>query len=1077
MIDYEYADLFYGSHAKTWIFTCIDPDVQLTFSNDDIVQESISLERGMCETDFFAYGTYSSNSIRVSVFKTEEQFKGKRFLVDVVLDNHTEAPLTVGTFTCESDNLSSDRRSRELVMYDDLYKLSELDVASWYNHFFDTDEPVYMVQFRTSFFEECLHIDYELADSQGTALSADFMQIKKAANYRTLMASTVLKSILVVNCVNGMMTNINKFRFVRIKEYDIHLEPPFSHWDIIPDIVLDNSKFYNCNYEEYQVLYVDGMRVTIDPDHVIFIVIPTYDLPDVDNTLDISYDNMFFRGIETSEITSMLTANYEKIHRRISFTPARIQLRGNLCYEPGDVVQVDIDGKTIYTVIVKQTITGVQGLTMTLSCQGDERFSNPLSVESASYDDYAGSDPSSTGSSVVANPDEDATDELTKIKINGTVYDVAGGGTSTAYVTQNVVSREIQQNEVTVVQTSFNTNKGTSAIFNGQALITSSADSVVTVKYYLNNELEDYIGEQTLVASGTTMLPLYKNFPALDPDTTYALKVTMTSSAGTVTLNALNLHGSIICYNLSEMQGVVTASDVAVAHTSYEGTDDVIWVAYIENGLLKVKFATDSDPIVWASHDIPRITGARAISMAFNSNIEGNYSYHEFVTTPRPFIAYIKGQAIYLLDLTDNSNTLIVSGNVTDVSLVRAPKFIQAGTDFGFAMFFLMENQLYYKQLIDGVWYDAEVIELTYPEGTIFKSIEAFITWDFRVGVLITTTSGEMSQLISYFEGLSNLMNEHIEFSMTASLQMSEILHHTTKNPDEHIAVTLMSSISVLWGHTSLPVSIENTSGTTIQVAFDYPVTTGTATSAMFTLQDSNGVFYTCEGVTTNNGILVLTFEAFDLAAYATNITLTYTQPSSGGLMSPAVPVETFSQTFVPVGLNPPQINPPAVVSVVNDSAGETLTVTFDEDITNTDFSGVLSHFGVSLSEYKYTPNGPLQSTTRTVTEITKVSSTVLRMTLSTPNISSAVGDVTLSYDGLGGLRGYGGPASAFAENFTPVGLTWKGHQNEEEHIALRGSMQMTISQIQHYTAKNPDEHIALGMSATITITDIHEIG
>lgn len=391
MIDYEYADLFYGSHVKTWIFTCIDPDVQLTFSNDDIVQESISLERGMCETDFFAYGTYSSNSIRVSVFKTEEQFKGKRFLVDVVLDNHTEAPLTVGTFTCESDNLSSDRRSRELVMYDDLYKLSELDVAAWYNHFFDTDEPVYMVQFRTSFFEDCLHIDYELADSQGTALSADFMEIKKAANYRTLMASTVLKSILVANCVNGTMTNSNKFRYVRIKEYDMHMAPPDPHWDVIPDIVLDSSKFYNCNYEEYQVLYVDGVRVIIDPDNIIIPVIPAHDLPEVDNTLDISYDNMFFRGIETSEITSMLTANYDKIHHRISFTPARIQLRGNLCYEPGDVVQVDIDGKTIYTVIIKQTITGVQGLTMTLSCQGDEYFSNPLSVESDSYDDYAGS--------------------------------------------------------------------------------------------------------------------------------------------------------------------------------------------------------------------------------------------------------------------------------------------------------------------------------------------------------------------------------------------------------------------------------------------------------------------------------------------------------------------------------------------------------------------------------------------------------------------------------------------------------------------------------------------------------------
>jgi len=395
MINYEYADLFYGSHAKTWIFTCIDPDVQLTFSNDDIVQESISLERGMCETDFFTYGTYSSNSIRVSVFKTEEHFKGKRFLVDVVLDNHTEAPLTVGTFTCESDNLSSDRRSRELIMYDDLYKLSELDVAQWYNHYWDDNDDVTLIQFRLDFFEDCLGIECEGYDTQGTTLANDFVVIKKAANFRTLSASTVLKSILQVNCVNACMSNVNTLKWVRIKEYYIHGAPPQPLvFDIVPDITLDTSKFYNCNYEEYQVWNADSIGIIIDPDNVILYVDGgTSPLPTHDNFLYISYDNMFFRDLDMDGLHSFINSTlYGRVRNRIAFTPAQIQMRGNLCYEPGDVVQVDIDGKTIYTVIIKQTITGVQGLTMTLSCQGDEFFSNPLSVESASYDDYAGSE-------------------------------------------------------------------------------------------------------------------------------------------------------------------------------------------------------------------------------------------------------------------------------------------------------------------------------------------------------------------------------------------------------------------------------------------------------------------------------------------------------------------------------------------------------------------------------------------------------------------------------------------------------------------------------------------------------------
>lgn len=435
MIDYEYADLFYGSHAKTWIFTCIDPDVQLTFSNDDIVQESISLERGMCETDFFTYGTYSSNSIRVSVFKTEEHFKGKRFLVDVVLDNHTEAPLTVGTFTCESDNLSSDRRSRELVMYDDLYKLSELDVAQWYNHYWDDNDDVTLIQFRLDFFEDCLGIECEGYDTQGTTLANDFVVIKKAANFRTLSASTVLKSILQVNCVNACMSNVNTLKWVRIKEYYIHGAPPQPLvFDIVPDITLDTSKFYNCNYEEYQVWNADSIGIIIDPDNMILYVDGgTSPLPTHDNFLYISYDNMFFRDLDMDGLHSFInSALYGRVRNRIAFTPAQIQMRGNLCYEPGDVVQVDIDGKTIYTVIIKQTITGVQGLTMTLSCRGDERFSNPLSVESASYDDYAGAENQGGGGGGGGGSHSN-----TAWKLRSSVVDDDSGERYYTYLTQN----------------------------------------------------------------------------------------------------------------------------------------------------------------------------------------------------------------------------------------------------------------------------------------------------------------------------------------------------------------------------------------------------------------------------------------------------------------------------------------------------------------------------------------------------------------------------------------------------------------------------------------------------------------
>ena len=389
MIDWEYANLFYGSHDKQWDFLDMTPDSSLVITNENIVSESISFERGMCENDTYFYGTYSSACMKVNVLMPEERFVGKRFLVQIRLDNHA---LQIGYFTCASDKLSSDRRSRELVMYDDLYKLNEIDVAGWYKDFFEETDPedAYLVTFRLAFFEH-LGIECETYDSQGTALANDFVLIKKATDFRTLSASAVLKSILAFNFQNGMMTNLGKFRFMRVKEYDIHMAPPDPHIDIIPDAVIGISGFYTCNYEDYQVWNADNMRLVIDPDHIIYPV-PSggTPLPQHGNTLSVSYDNMFFRNMDEHDIVQTLTHAWSEVTRRVSFTPMEISMRGNLCYEPGDLIEVDIDNKTLYTVIIKQTFTGLQGLSMTIVSRGEEKFSNPLTVESTSYDDYAG---------------------------------------------------------------------------------------------------------------------------------------------------------------------------------------------------------------------------------------------------------------------------------------------------------------------------------------------------------------------------------------------------------------------------------------------------------------------------------------------------------------------------------------------------------------------------------------------------------------------------------------------------------------------------------------------------------------
>ena len=100
----------------------------------------------------------------------------------------------------------------------------------------------------------------------------------------------------------------------------------------------------------------------------------------------------------------------------------------------------------------------------------------------------------------------------------------------------------------------------------------------------------------------------------------------------------------------------------------------------------------------------------------------------------------------------------------------------------------------------------------------------------------------------------------------------------------------------------------------------------------------------------------------------------------------------------------------------------------------------------------------------------------ILVLTPNIPNISSAVGNVTVSYDGLGNLRGVGGPTAAFDGIFTPTGLTWKGHQNDEEHVEVSASANVVLTQITYLDGQAGAEHVEVSAAATVTLTNIHDL-
>lgn len=530
-------------------------------------------------------------------------------------------------------------------------------------------------------------------------------------------------------------------------------------------------------------------------------------------------------------------------------------------------------------------------------------------------------------------------------------------------------------------------------------------------------------------------------------------------------------------------------ADIAVQHPRFKGENTKIWVVYIHDGKLGLRWTYDREDITETKWNVVNLGApdATACAIAFDSEVyENAKGYAEFVTGDGyPMIFYVDGDgALKCIQLGGAIiEETLAANNVSDVSVIRGPSSKNGSWDLGLTVFFLMGGSLFYRQLINGVWYDAEQVNLTIT-GETFSKIDAFVTWDYRVGVQVLTASGKLYQIISYTEGIGVRGQEHIEMSMSASVVLTGIEYHN-EFETEHISMSMSASIGLIYGLSAVPVTVENVEvsnnwGTTIEITFDVSQTQSGLAASMFTLKDSRNLNYVCSGTALSaDGMKVtVTFDDFNLAEKWTDntLTLTYTKPASGGLLSPAVQTNSFTEAFTPTNLVAPLEDAPTFSSATNDTKGEKIYLTLTEVPTN-DVTTMASSFSVALQEYNYVPGGSLQNTTRSVASVAQDSNNdkVLILTLNTPNISSAIGDVTVSYNGLGGLKGVGGPSEAFSGTFTPSGLTWKGHQNEQEHIEMNMAANMVLIPITYYNTQET-EHVEMSMAATVTLTDIHDL-
>lgn len=365
----------------------------------------------------------------------------------------------------------------------------------------------------------------------------------------------------------------------------------------------------------------------------------------------------------------------------------------------------------------------------------------------------------------------------------------------------------------------------------------------------------------------------------------------------------------------------ITDSDVAVCHPYFNHADEDIWVAYVRNGILHIKWAKNTEILSKSEWNNYWFTAdASACSIAFNSvakhNARGQW---EFVTEEVPWVFWVQDGALkakLCTPLGEYIHELAVS-NVTDVSAVRAPSGDYGNWDLGLTVFFVMAGSLYYRQYIDGEWCDAERVTFTGLDELTIVKIKAFNTWDYRVGVQILTDDGKLYELFSYTEGIGTRGTEHLELGVAAEGRLFRI-GYGDGYTKEHLNISVTADGTRIYGLSAVPLEAKNINyngdwGRKVEVTMDYPNTDGDVRE--FLLRDSNGNVYACESVECDGNIIRLMFVNFNMAYSASSLTVIYTK---GTLMSPVVLTDSFSITFTPTNLVSPLTPPPSVVSIYN---------------------------------------------------------------------------------------------------------------------------------------------------------------
>mgnify|MGYP003305210869 CR=1 FL=1 len=358
----EEKNAFYSAEQKQLCLVFEDGTV---IDNEDIAMESMNLEQTLCDQDELRFGKVSSACFKTQINAVSiKRYRDLWFNVIIKAGKHERQ---LGRFRVYSDELTSDRKYREIVAYDAMYWAMNTDVTEWYN---GLTFPLKQKAFRDSLFA------YLGIEQEEVELPNDTIEIEKTVNAENFTGLTVLEALCEINAAWGVMNPMGQFKYVQMRTHEHDALYPsealYPSDNLFPDDIYDDvltkADYYqgSLKYTEYDTQPISKVTIRENADDI------GYSHGTEGNTYVIEGNFLLYGAADDTLRT--VAANFYSHANYIAYTPSEISCKGAPWREVGDLLKVYADGKTLSMPILRRQLSGITALTDVYAARGTEYY-------------------------------------------------------------------------------------------------------------------------------------------------------------------------------------------------------------------------------------------------------------------------------------------------------------------------------------------------------------------------------------------------------------------------------------------------------------------------------------------------------------------------------------------------------------------------------------------------------------------------------------------------------------------------------------------------------------------------------